>query len=97
MPEGKRGRVVVRIGAGAPGMSRLEVIDEGRGIEPALLDRIFEPFFTTRPAGTGRGTGLGLAICHAIVTSHGGTLTVASTPGKGSTFCVDLPVAPPEA
>ena len=97
MPEGKRGRVVIRMGTGAPGMSRLEVIDEGRGIEPAILDRIFEPFFTTRPAGTGRGMGLGLAICHAIVTTHGGTLAVASTPGKGSTFCMDLPVAPPEA
>jgi signal transduction histidine kinase len=96
-PVGRRGRIVIRMGTGVPGMSRLEVIDEGRGIETAILDRIFEPFFTTRPAGAARGMGLGLAICHAIVTAHGGTLTVASTPGKGSTFCMDLPVAPPEA
>ncbi len=95
-PEGKRGRVVIRTGAGTSGMSRLEVVDDGRGIAPAILDRIFEPFFTTRPAGDGKGMGLGLAICHAIVTSHGGTLSVTSTPGKGSTFRVELPAAPPE-
>jgi PAS domain S-box-containing protein len=96
IPAGRRGLVVVRTGPGEPGMSRLEVVDDGTGIEPALLDRIFEPFFTTRPAGEGRGMGLGLAICHAIVTAHGGTLTVTSTPGKGSTFRVELPAAPPE-
>jgi signal transduction histidine kinase len=97
IPAGRRGLVVVRMGPGAPGMSRLEVIDDGKGIDPAFLERIFEPFFTTRPSGDGRGTGLGLAICHAIVTSHGGTLTVTSAPGRGSTFRMELPAAPPEA
>ncbi len=96
IPPGRPGLVVVRTGAGEPGMSRLEVIDDGRGIEPALQERIFEPFFTTRPVGEGRGMGLGLAICHAIVTAHGGTLSVTSTPGKGSTFRMELPVAPAE-
>ena len=95
-PKGRRGRIVVRTGAGTAGMSRLEVVDDGKGIAPAILDRIFDPFFTTRPAGDGKGMGLGLAICHAIVTSHAGTLTVTSTPGKGSTFRVELPAAPPE-
>jgi signal transduction histidine kinase len=76
-------------------MARLEVIDQGKGIDPAVLPHIFEPFFTTR--GVGHGTGLGLSICHAIVTSHGGTLTVTSEVGKGSTFRVELPTAPPEA
>jgi two-component system cell cycle sensor histidine kinase/response regulator CckA len=93
-PPGKRGLILVRLGPGNEGMSRLEVIDQGRGIEPALLERIFEPFFTTRPAGQGRGMGLGLAICHTIVTSHGGTISVSSAPGKGSTFRVELPAAP---
>ena len=96
IPPGRRGLVVVRTGAGEPGMSRLEVIDDGKGIPPALLERIFEPFFTTRPAGEERGMGLGLAICHAIVTAHGGTLSVTSTPGKGSTFRMELPAAPAE-
>ena len=92
---GRRGLVLVRLGPGEGGTSRMEVVDDGRGIEPNLLDRIFDPFFTTRPVGEGRGMGLGLAICHAIVTAHGGTLTVTSTVGKGSTFRMDLPAAPP--
>ena len=87
--EGHRGEVVVRMGPGEPGWFRVEVSDDGPGIAPALLERIFEPFFTTRPLG--EGTGLGLSICNAIVTAHGGTLTVRSEVGRGSTFRVDLP------
>jgi signal transduction histidine kinase len=89
--EGERGTIIVRIGPGEPGMARVEVIDRGKGIAPDILERIFEPFFTTRDVG--KGSGLGLAICHAIVTAHGGTLTVTSTPGSGSTFRVDVPAA----
>ena len=94
---GTRGTVLVRIGEGSPGTSRLEVIDHGTGIDPAALTKIFDPFFTTRPAGMGRGTGLGLAVCHAIVADHGGTITVESQVGSGSTFRVELPAAPVEA
>jgi signal transduction histidine kinase len=93
-PRGKRGEVIVRIGPGGTGMARLEVIDHGTGIEPAIQARIFEPFFTTRRAGIGRGAGLGLAISHAIITSHGGTIMVESEVGRGSTFRVELPAAP---
>ena len=93
-PPGKPGEIVVRIGPGVPGMARLEVIDRGAGIAPGLRERIFEPFFTTRQAGAGRGAGLGLAICHTIITDHGGSLTVESEVGKGSTFRVELPAAP---
>jgi signal transduction histidine kinase len=96
-PPGARGRIVVRLGAGEAGVSWIEVQDRGVGIAPDVIDRIFDPFFTTRPAGQGRGTGLGLAICHAIVTDHGGTITVESEVGKGSTFRVELPAAPVEA
>jgi PAS domain S-box-containing protein len=92
--DGARGAIVIRIGLGNPGMARLEVIDHGTGIAPAVLAHVFEPFFTTREVGT--GTGLGLSICHAIVTSHGGTLTVTSEVGKGSTFRVELPAASAE-
>jgi signal transduction histidine kinase len=67
------------------------------GILPEHLDRIFEPFFTTRPPGDHRGIGIGLAISHSIVEAHGGTLTVESEPGRGSTFRIVLPPAPPEA
>lgn len=90
----RRGLVIVRIGPGSPGMARMDVVDDGVGMEPALLEQIFEPFFTTRPCGPERGTGLGLPICHAIITSHGGALSVTSQPGKGSCFRVELPAAP---
>jgi two-component system, NtrC family, sensor kinase len=96
-PPGRRGDILVRTGLGNPGMTRIEVIDHGVGIAPEIRDRIFEPFFTTRRVGAGRGAGLGLAICHAIVTDHGGTITVESEVGKGSTFTVELPAAPAEA
>ncbi len=96
-PEGRRDTVIVRVRPGAPGMARMEVIDHGVGMGPDMVDRIFDPFFTTHPVGEGRGTGLGLAICHAIVADHGGTISVESEPGKGSTFRVDLPAAPAEA
>jgi two-component system, NtrC family, sensor kinase len=95
--KGTGGEIVIRTGPGSPGMARLEVVDHGTGIEPAIQARVFEPFFTTRPTGPERGTGLGLAVSHVIATSHGGTLTVESAPGKGSTFRLELPVAPEEA
>jgi signal transduction histidine kinase len=88
--------IVIRIGTGGTGMARMEVVDHGAGIPPAILDRVFDPFFTTRQVGEPRGIGLGLAVGHAIVTSHGGTITVESELGKGSTFRVELPAAPVE-
>ena len=96
-PEGQRDTIIVRVGPGLPGMARLEVIDHGTGIAPAIRGSIFDPFFTTRPAGPARGAGLGLAICHAIATGHGGTLTFESEVGKGSTFRLELPAAHAEA
>jgi PAS domain S-box-containing protein len=95
--QGKQAEIVVRVGPGAPGQARLEVVDRGAGIPPAILDRIFEPFFTTRQVGKGKGPGLGLALSHAIATSHGGTLTAESVVGQGSTFRLELPAAPGEA
>jgi PAS domain S-box-containing protein len=92
IPEGRRGVVIIRLGPGGPGMARLEVVDNGTGMAPEVLARIFDPFFTTRDVG--QGMGLGLPVCHAIVTAHGGTITATSAPGEGSTFRVELPVAP---
>lgn len=71
----------------------ITVSDTGCGIEPHVLDRIFDPFFTTKPVG--QGTGLGLSISYGIVQDHGGSIEVASEPGRGATFTVRLPDSPP--
>jgi PAS domain S-box-containing protein len=68
----------------------LEVTDNGPGIPPALQVRLFEPFFTTKPEGV--GTGLGLPLCRGIIEGHGGTISLRSTPGAGTTFRVELPM-----
>jgi two-component system NtrC family sensor kinase len=88
IPEGRHGEMTIRLGVSTTGMARIDVIDNGAGIDPPLMERIFDPFFTTREAG--QGMGLGLPICHAIVTAHGGTLTATTVPGEGSTFRVEL-------
>jgi C4-dicarboxylate-specific signal transduction histidine kinase len=65
--------------------------DEGVGIPADKLPHIMDPFYTTkRPSG---GTGLGLAVSASIVKDHGGTLTFASTPGRGTTAALAIPVA----
>ncbi len=68
---------------------RCEVSDTGYGIPPEQLSQIFEPFFTTKPPE--RGTGLGLPAAREIVASYGGTLSVVSALGRGTTFTFDLP------
>ena len=73
-------------------MSKSALQTKGPGIDAAMQARLFEPFFTTKPPG--EGTGLGLSLAYDIVAeSHGGTLTVESAPGEGTTFVVTLPVA----
>ncbi len=68
----------------------VRVSDTGPGIPEELKDKIFDIFFTTKPAG--KGTGLGLSISQNIVNLHGGSLGFESTPGKGTTFVIDLPL-----
>lgn len=70
----------------------LEIRDEGLGISPDQLDRIFEVFYRADPARTERGLGLGLPIAKRIIEKHGGTITVQSQLGQGSTFLVTLPL-----
>ena len=75
-----------------PDSVEIQVTDNGTGMPPAVQAKIFQPFFTTKP--TGEGTGLGLSLSHdIIVKGHGGTLTVASQPGQGTTFTIALPTA----
>jgi nitrogen-specific signal transduction histidine kinase len=67
----------------------IDVTDTGLGIPSDVLDKIFEPFFTTKPIG--KGTGLGLSQVHGFAHQAGGTVRVASTLGKGTTFTILLP------
>ena len=84
------GKGKVSIAAKAAGDDVLiTVSDTGHGIAPDDLRRIFEPFYTTK--GRGKGTGLGLAICRQLCAALGGTISVESEPGQGSTFFVRFP------
>ena len=88
------GTVVVSTRAPRPGESvQLLVRDTGTGIAPEALPRIFDPFFTTKDEG--KGVGLGLAVVYGIVQSHVGDIEVNSVPGKGTEFCVTLPLVLP--
>ncbi len=86
MPKG--GRVLVSVQMRGERVV-IEVNDQGVGMDEDTRTRIFEPFFTTKE----RGTGLGLATVHGIAAQHGWELTVASAPGEGSTFRVEIPLA----
>jgi PAS domain S-box-containing protein len=73
------------------GMIRIEVEDNGPGMDESVRKRIFEPFFTTKEVGS--GTGLGLSVSYFIITeNHGGTMEVESTPAQGTKFIIQLPV-----
>ena len=70
---------------------RIEIIDNGIGIEKSQLQRLFDPFFTTKPVG--QGTGLGLSISYSIIVEkHQGELRCFSEPGVGTRFVVELPL-----
>ncbi len=70
--------------------ARIDIEDNGTGMDEAIRKRIFEPFFTTKPVGI--GTGLGLSISYMIITSnHDGTIEASSELGKGTVFTIRLP------
>ncbi|MGH7510150.1 MAG: PAS domain S-box protein [Gemmatimonadales bacterium] len=87
MPQGGRLRITT---ANQPGGSvSLTVSDTGVGMDAATKAQVFEPFFTTKHAAT--GTGLGLSTAYGILQQSGGSITVESEPGQGTTFTINLP------
>jgi signal transduction histidine kinase len=72
-----------------PGYVAIRVVDTGPGLAPEALARAFEPFYTTKSDGIG----IGLALSRSIVDAHGGRLWATSTPGRGATFHLTLPIA----
>jgi signal transduction histidine kinase len=72
----------------------LSVTDSGAGIAPEEQPRVFERFYKVDHARQSEGTGLGLAVVRHTVEAHGGTVSVKSQQGKGSTFTISLPVKP---
>jgi signal transduction histidine kinase len=67
---------------------RIRIIDTGKGIDEAAVDKIFLPFFSTKP----QGTGLGLAITKRLVEQHDGSIQVQNNHGKGVSFTIELPL-----
>jgi two-component system NtrC family sensor kinase len=87
MPSG--GTLRLRVVADSPNRVRIEISDTGHGIPGELMPRIFEHWVSTKKPG--RGTGLGLPIARDVVSAHGGSISVSSTVGSGTTFTIDLP------
>lgn len=85
----KASRFIIRVSRETE-MCRIEIEDNGPGMDESLYKRIFDPFFTTKAVDD--GPGLGLSISYFIVTeSHGGSMNVDTIPGKGATFVIKLP------
>ena len=89
--EGRERSLVVRCALNEARDVLIMVEDSGPGIDPGDMDRIFDPFFTTKASG--RGTGLGLSVSYGIIKEHAGKVDVRSTPGKGTSFRLEFPVA----
>jgi PAS domain S-box-containing protein len=88
--KGKPPQIILRVHL-EDHMVRIEIEDNGPGMEEDVRKKIFEPFFTTKPLG--EGTGLGLSVSNMIITNnHQGTLEVESEPGEGTKFIIRLPV-----
>ena len=81
------GRLVISSEVTTEGMMRIEIEDNGKGIDPADQAHIFIPFFSRKDGGTG----LGLSVVHGIIEKHGGSISVKSLPGRGATFSILLP------
>lgn len=74
----------------AEGVVVINIRDTGHGIPKENMSKLFDPFFTTKDPG--KGTGLGLSICHGIIEKLGGTISVVSHVGEGTTFTIQIPI-----
>jgi PAS domain S-box-containing protein len=94
-----QGGVTIRVGTrnNATCHLRIEVEDSGPGISAADQERLFKPFVQLAEGGEQKGTGLGLTITRQFAELMGGSISVVSTPGKGSTFSVEVPIESAEA
>jgi two-component system, LuxR family, sensor kinase FixL len=86
MPRG--GEITISTRVSGPN-AEIGLADTGEGMDPEVAANIFQPYFTNKA----QGTGLGLAICQSIIQGHGGSISVKSTPGKGTAFTIQLPLA----
>jgi PAS domain S-box-containing protein len=91
----REARITFSVGRAGPDRLGIGICDNGVGMDEHVAARIFEPFFTTKDVG--RGTGLGLATAYAIISEHHGEIKCESAPGRGTTFTLHLPIAPPGA
>jgi signal transduction histidine kinase len=90
--DGEGGNLTITISSENSGQNaRIEVTDTGHGIAPEDISKVFEPYFSTKDTGTG----LGLAIVKKAVDDHGGTISVKSKQGVGTTFTITLPITAP--
>jgi signal transduction histidine kinase len=87
---GEGGKVVIRLAGEEAGRAIIEISDTGRGISPEDIAKVFEPYYSTKETGTG----LGLAIVKKAVDDHGGSISVNSKEGSGTTFTISLPTKP---
>ena len=90
MPDG--GSLIIATGKSQSENITITIKDTGKGIPEESIEKIFDPFFTTK--GRHKGTGLGLSISYGIIKCHGGHINVESSPGKGTTFVISLPIHP---
>ncbi|MEN6438132.1 MAG: ATP-binding protein [Syntrophobacter sp.] len=90
---GPGGRVILQLRREGDFASIL-ISDNGMGISPGEREQVFEPFYRTSDARalSGKGTGLGLSIARSIAVAHGGAIQMESTPGRGSSFTVRIPI-----
>jgi signal transduction histidine kinase len=85
------GTITIETQPSDPGWVTVAIADTGKGMSPPAQRQLFDPFFTTKPVG--KGTGLGMSISHQIITeTHGGTITVDSELGRGTTLRIYIPV-----